>query len=35
MACFLVALLLGLGAPRTLKVAGAAALVLAYLVYAA
>ena len=34
MGCFLVALLLGLGAPRTLKVAGAAALVVAYLVYA-
>jgi cation:H+ antiporter len=34
MGCFLVALLLGLGAPRPLKVAGAVALVVAYLVYA-
>jgi cation:H+ antiporter len=35
MACFLVALLLGLGAPRPVKIVGAAALVVAYLVYAA
>ena len=35
MACFFVALLLGLGAPRPLQIAGAAVLVVAYLLYVA